>query len=262
MTPWVLLETASLALSPAGLAAGGWAVLTGTVLLTGAVRGFSGFGTALVFLPLAAMVVQPVAALVLMLLLELIGPLVLVRRAWAEAERRAVGIMALGMLAGLVPGVALLLRLPVEAFRWLVAVVALLAVTAIASGWRWTGSRGAATQAGVGLVSGFMGGVTGLAGPPVVVFTLASPLPATVVRANLILYLLVLDVAFLALLIWNGAFVWGHLLAALLLAPVFVLGNLAGAAVFRALPGESGTYRAVALGLITASAVVGLPLWG
>ena len=262
MDPAALLAMAGPALTPGGLTPGGWAFLTGAVALAGVVRGFTGFGTALVLLPLAAIVVQPVAALVMLTLLELAGPLVLVRRAWAEAERRAVGIMALGMLAGLLPGVALLMRLPAEAFRWLVVIVALAGVAAIASGWRWTGSRGPAVQAGVGVVSGFLGGVTGLSGPPVVVFNLASPLPAAVVRANLILYLLALDAALLAALAWNGALGLGLVVAALLFAPVFVLGNLAGAAFFRALPGEAAAYRPVALALIAAAALAGLPIWG
>lgn len=257
-----LLALAGPALSPGGLESGAWAFLTGAVALAGVVRGFSGFGTALVLLPLAAIVVQPVAALVMMTLLELAGPLVLVRRAWAEAERRAVGLMALGMLAGLLPGVALLMRLSAEGFRWLVVIVALVAVAAIASGWRWTGSRGPMVQAGVGAVSGFLGGVTGLSGPPVVVFNLASPLPAAVVRANLILYLLALDVALLAALAWNGALGLGLVVSALVFVPVFVLGNLAGAALFRALPGKAAAYRPAALALIAASALAGLPIWG
>lgn len=256
-----LLARASAALDP-GMGAGTWAFLVGVVALSGVVRGFSGFGTGLVFLPLAAIVLRPVSAMVLMMLLELIGPLALLREALARAERRAVAMMALGMLAALAPAVLLMLRLPVEVFRWLVVLTALAAVAAIARGWQWRGSRGPAVQAGVGAVSGLVGGLTGLAGPPVVVFNLASPLPAAVVRANLILYLLVLNVAFLALLASQGALQTGHLLAALLLAPVFLAASLAGAALFRALPGEATAYRPVALALIAASALAGLPNWG
>ena len=262
MTAAGALAFAGSALAPDGLSAGGWALLMGATALAGLVRGFSGFGSALVLLPLAAIVIQPVAALVLMTLLEIAGPVVLVRRAWAEAERRSVGLMTLGMVAGVLPGVAVLMALPVDGFRWLVVIVALVAVVAIGSGWRWTGSRGPRVQMVVGAVSGFLAGVTGLGGPPVAVFNLASPLPARVVRANLILFLLALDLGLLAVLAWNGAVTAGALLAALLLVPIFVLGNLGGAAVFRALPGDTATYRHVALGLIAASAVAGLPIWG
>lgn len=260
MPPW--LEAAGAALAEGGVGPGGALWLAAVVALAGFVRGFTGFGTALVMLPLAAIVIRPAAALALLVLLEIAGVVVLVRRAWAEAERAAVGVMALGMLAGIVPGVAILLALPAEGFRWAVGLVALASVAALASGWRWPGPRGPGAQATVGAVSGFLGGTTGLSGPPVVLWHLASPLPAAVVRANLILYLLAVDVALLAGLALGGALGAGHLVAALVLAPVFVAANWAGAVVFRRWPGAPAAYRPAALALMAGAALAGLPVWG
>lgn len=256
-----LLASAGAALAEGGVGPGAAAWLVAVTALAGLVRGFTGFGTALVMLPLAAIVIRPVAALVLLVILELAGPLVLVRRAWAEAERAAVARMAAGMLAGLVPGLAILLVLPPEGFRWAVGAVALAAVGALASGWRWQGSRGPRVQAGVGAISGFLGGATGLSGPPVVLYQLASPVPAAVVRANLILYLLAVDAALLAGLGLSGALSGGHLVAAALLAPVFVAGNAAGGWAFRAWPGAAAAYRPAALALMAGAALAGLPVW-
>jgi uncharacterized membrane protein YfcA len=256
------LDAAGMALAAGGLGAGAAAWLAGGVALAGFVRGFTGFGTALVMLPLAAIVIRPAAALALLVLLEIAGIVVLARRAWAEAERRAVGIMALGMLAGIVPGVAILLALPVEGFRWAVGLVALASVAALAAGWRWPALRGPGAQVAVGAVSGFLGGATGLSGPPVVLWHLASPLPAAVVRANLILYLLAVDVALLAGLALGGALAAGHLVAAALLAPLFMAANGAGAALFRRWPGAPAAYRPAALALMAGAAVAGLPVWG
>lgn len=256
-----LTAIASSALNPQGLAISGWVFLTGVVALAGLVRGFSGFGTALVLMPLASTVLSPVSALGMLTLLELAGPLVLVRRAWAEAERPVLARMALGMVAGLVPGVLLMVLLPVVGVRWLVSAVALVAVGVLVTGWRWRGPRGGVVQGGVGMVSGFLGGLTGLSGPPVVLFFLASPLGPSVVRANLILYLLAVDLALVVALGWQGVIGAGLLIASALMMPVFVAANWIGAWMFRALPGSQEAYRPVALVLMALAALVGLPLW-
>ena len=260
MPAW--LQAAGAALAEGGLGAGALAWLVAVVALAGFVRGFTGFGTALVLLPLAAVVIRPAAALALLVLLEIAGVLLLAGRAWAEADRPAVGCLALGMLAGIGPGVAILLALPADGFRWAVGLVALASVAALASGWRWPGPRGPGAQAAVGAVSGFLGGATGLSGPPVVLWHLASPLPAAVVRANLILYLLAVDVALLAGLALGGALAAGYLVAAVLLAPPFMVANAAGAALFRRWPGAPAAYRPAALALMAGAALVGLPVWG
>lgn len=252
---------ASTALAEGGLSTGAALWLVAVVVLAGVVRGFTGFGTALVLLPLAAIVIRPVAALVLLTLLEIAGPLILLRRAWEQAERAVVGRLALGMLIGLVPGVLLMLKLPVEVFRWAVALVALAAVVLLGAGWRWTGPRGPRVQTGVGVSSGFLGGLTGLSGPPVVMFFLASPIPPHVVRANMILYLLALDLALLSALALKDTISSGLLVAAALLLPAFLAANAVGAWVFRAAPGSAAAYRPAALVLMAGAAIAGLPLW-
>jgi uncharacterized membrane protein YfcA len=235
--------------------------LLGVVLLAGIVRGFSGFGTALVFVPLASIVIPPVIAIALVVMLDMVGPLVNLRRALAEGEPRAVGWLSLGMLFGLGPGFALLLHAPVETIRWAASLTALGAAIALGLGWRWRGGRGPGVQTGVGGVSGFLGGMTGLSGPPVVLFLLAAPIAAATVRANLILYFLVLDLALLALLAATGQLGLGLVALAGALVLPFMAANYLGALAFR-WPLLSRYYRPAALGLIATGALVGLPIWG
>ena len=54
---------------------GVFAYLVLGAVLAGLVRGFSGFGTAMVFIPIAGQVLSPVATLIVLLVMELIGPL-------------------------------------------------------------------------------------------------------------------------------------------------------------------------------------------
>ena len=61
-----------------------WLIIT--VVFAGLVRGFAGFGTALVFMPIAAAVTSPVWAIIIMMSFDIFGPIALLPRAWRDGE--------------------------------------------------------------------------------------------------------------------------------------------------------------------------------
>ena len=110
-----------------------------------------------------------------------------------------------------------------------------------------------------GGMSGFLQGVAGLPGPPVILLYMASTRPVEVIRANTFLFLFATDVVLLPML---AAF--GRLdPSAIVLGVVFIvpnlLGGLVGARLFQ--PGYARTYRVIAYVIIAVSALSGLPLW-
>ncbi|MBC7158101.1 MAG: sulfite exporter TauE/SafE family protein [Rhodobacteraceae bacterium] len=242
-----------------GIGSGAVLTLAGAALLAGAVRGFSGFGSALVFMPVAAAAVSPLWAITMMTTMDLVGPLPALRRAWPAATPRRLAPMVAAMVAGLVPGLWLLVRVPPEAVRWAISGLALALVVPLAAGWRLRGAQGTGPAVAVGGVSGLLAGTTGLAGPPAILYFLASPLPVAQVRANLLFYLLAVDCAMLAALAAGGRLAGTAVVLGAVLVIPFALGAWAGAAAFR--PGHERAWRALAYGLIAASALAGLPLW-
>lgn len=234
-----------------------WLVLAAT--LAGLVRGFSGFGSGLVYMPIAGSVLPPAQAVAVLVLMDLIGPLANIPGAWRTGSPREIGWLALGMLGGLPLGLAALLAVPPEAFRWTVSLMALATVAALVTGWRWRGARGWGTTAAAGFVSGIVGGATALPGPPVILYYMASPMPVAQVRANLTMFLVMVDLGLATLLGATGQLsLTFALVSALLLVP-FSLANGLGSALFR--PERAGIYKALSWSLIAGSALVGLPLW-
>src|SRR5262245_1134347 len=69
--------------------------------LAGLARGFSGFGAALIFMPLASTAIGPRMAAPLLLVVDAVMALGLIPDAWRQADKRAVGIMALGAMVGI-----------------------------------------------------------------------------------------------------------------------------------------------------------------
>ncbi len=84
------------------------AFLLASALLAGLARGFSGFGAALVFVPLASAAVGPRLAAPLLLVIDGVASLWLLPGAWRLADRREASTMALGAWVGAPRGAWLL----------------------------------------------------------------------------------------------------------------------------------------------------------
>ncbi len=234
-----------------------WLVLA--AVLAGLVRGFSGFGTALVFLPVAGQVMPPFAAVTTLIVMDLVGPLPNVPRALRDGVPRDVGRLVAGMVLTLPLGIAVLARIPAEVFRYGVSGLSLAMLALLVLGLRYRGRVTPPLVYATGALSGVFGGAAGVPGPPVILFYMASPLPVAAIRANVLLFLIATDVALLAGYAVSGRLVLPALATGALLVLPYTLANVAGAAIFR--PERERLYRVAAYLIVGGAAVLGLPLW-
>src|SRR6188474_971769 len=95
-------------LIPFDLSPGDLTFLLASAFVAALARGFSGFGAALIFLPLAATVVDPKIASPLLLITDAVLAVGFIPRAWRTANRREVGVMGLGALIGIPLGTLML----------------------------------------------------------------------------------------------------------------------------------------------------------
>lgn len=242
----------------AALAVDGLAWLFAAAVLAGLVRGFAGFGSAMVYMPLASTVLSPVSAFVSMIVFDVIGPVPNIPRALRDCHRREVVLLGLGLLLGLPAGLAVLTRIPSEPFRWAVALTSLALLAIILSGWRYRRERSGVTMVSTGVVGGALSGSTGMAGAPALILYLAGRERTATIRANMILYLFLGDVISLGLLAAHGRLSTDDVWLGLVIAPLYLLGNVLGAALFT--DAAQRFYRRVAYILIAASALSALPL--
>lgn len=238
----------------------GIATLFGATLLGGLVRGFTGFGFAMVFMPLASLVIGPVAALALIWVIDAPFALPLAARSARQAEWREVVPLLVAASAALPAGIALLVWLDPLTMRWLLAGLVLAAVALLSSGWRYHGRPGIPLSLGVGSLSGLCSGLASIGGMPLAVFWLgAQRNDRHKTRANLQTYF-GLSTLISGVILWlNGILTPAALLMALPLFAVYGAGLWAGTHGFRLASEEA--FRRIAYGLIFTSAVVSLPLW-
>ncbi|MCF6445427.1 sulfite exporter TauE/SafE family protein [Nereida sp. MMG025] len=236
-----------------------WPLLVGAVLVAGLVRGFAGFGTAMIYLPVAGQVLDPFAAIVTLIVMDIIGPLPAVPRAIKEGHPRDVLRLWLGMSVMVPVGLSVLTVTQPQVFRYGVSGISLCLLICLIFGLRYSGVLKRWMIYATGALSGFLGGVAGLAGPPVILLYMASPHPPKVIRANTMLFLVLVDVTMIAVLGAMGRLSGEAILIGATLILPYMAGVLIGTRLFD--PTRETLYTRVAYLIITVSALSGLPLW-
>ena len=249
-----MLDAFTAALSLDGL----WLIAIGAAL-AGLVRGFSGFGTNVVFLPFAAQVLDPVYVLIAVLVMDVFGPIPAVPRALRDGKPSEVGQMCIGAVFGGLAGVFVLTMLSQDVFRYAVSASGFALLLFVASGVRYRGVVTAPITVGVGGVAGFLGGSIAAPGPAAIFFYMARPIPVAMIRANLLLFLLAFDLILIAIFWVRGLFALEPLAVGLLALPIYLSALLIGTRIFD--PERERLYRMVAYAIIAGSALNGLPIW-
>jgi uncharacterized protein len=91
----------------------------------------------------------------------------------------------------------------------------------------------AAGNRGGGFTSGLVGGATALPGPPVILYYMASPLPVAQVRANLMMFLVMVDLGMVGAAGGDRAAVLALVMVSACCWYPFSLANAVGSALFR-----------------------------
>ncbi len=230
-------------------------------LIAGLVYGFAGFGSALIFMPLATLFVTPPVAVAAFSMSALASFVTVIPGAWKAADRPRVLTMVATCVLFTPLGVLALRFAPTDAIRLAIGVLTLLTLATLLAGWRVPVGAGIRARLGIGALAGITGGSTGLNGPPVILFNLATEgQPVAMTRGNLAVFLTLSSLTFLPQLWLQGLLpaeaVW---LGVLLLVP-YAIGTGIGTALFR--PEWAWFYRRFAYALIGVAGLAALPIWG
>ena len=107
--------------------------------VSGTARGFSGFGSALIFMPLASSMAAPRLVAALLLIIDFVAAAPLVPNAWKHADRKATAVMVSGALVGVPIGTYFLSRLDPVTTRWIISGFVFALLMLLLSGWRYRG---------------------------------------------------------------------------------------------------------------------------
>lgn len=234
-----------------------WAAVA--AFIAGVTRGFSGFGGALIFMPLVSAAFGPEVAAPVLLVIDTVLTAPITIRAFRACTWHEVAPLAVGAIMTVPLGVYVLNHADPVTLRWILAMLAFGLVFLLMSGWRHSGRPKLATTLGVGLVAGTFGGAAQMSGPAVIAYWLGGGRPAAEVRANLFGFFALATVASALAYAASGLFTPEVGRLSLVLGPLYAVGLAAGARAFRG--ASDAHYRRAAYIVIGLAALASLPLF-
>jgi uncharacterized membrane protein YfcA len=139
-------------------------------LVAALVRGFSGFGAGLIFMPIAAACFGPKVAAGVLFVIDTVLILPFVWKAAGRADWKDVLPLGIGAVVAVPLGVYALVRLDPVLLRWVLSIVILVSIGALALGLRYCGPTRIPLSLGVGALAGFLSGAVQIPGPPVLIY--------------------------------------------------------------------------------------------
>ena len=226
-----------------------------TALLAGAVSGLTGFGLALIGVPLFLLVYDPTTVVVIGAVLSVAINLAVVWDSWRAAEGRLVLALLPPAFLGLLVGVEVLATVDPRYIRLAVGVVVVFSALLLVREIRLPKADTRLGAVVAGAMSGALSTSTGLAGPPVVLLFASRGLRKHAFRSTSALYFLVLSLAGLAALLYRGLMTGEHVPLALALVPAAFVGKLLGTALLTRFSEKA--FRAVTLGIVIVTGSLG-----
>jgi uncharacterized membrane protein YfcA len=245
------------ALIPADISVNAAIAICVVAFVAGTARGFSGFGAALIFMPLASSIADPRLVAALLLIIDFVAAAPLLPNAWQKADRKATAVMVIGALIGVPIGTYFLSRLEPVTTRWIITTFVFALLMLLLSGWRYRGKDYAAVSVGIGGLSGFCSGLAQTGGPPIVGYWLGRPIPSVIARANIFLFFGAADIFSAASYVATGLITLDAIKFAFVVGPVYGVGVWFGASLFG--KASEAVFRAICYALIAAAVIFGLP---
>jgi len=192
------------------------------------VKSTSGFGFALVSVPLLLLLWDPIYVVPVIIPLAFTTDALICFNNRKVLEPRRVALMVVAGLAGIPLGAYVLLAAHPDTLRLAIAVLVISAGTLLLFGFTIDIKKERMAGGLVGFVSGVMASSSGLAGVPVSLFMINQKWAKTTFRTSISLYFLFIDVSTILMLATTGALTFDTLkVTAVLWLPVLLAYRIA-----------------------------------
>jgi uncharacterized membrane protein YfcA len=228
-------------------------------VIAGLVRGFSGFGSALIYMPLISVLYGPKVAAPTLLLIDTICSLPFTVHAAPQCNPREVAWVSLAGFVFLPIGVMALVYIDAILLRWFIVALVLLALVALISGWRYHGRPTVPASLATGAIAGFGGGAVQIAAPPLLIIWLSGANNAATVRANIMVYFVPQALLAMVMYYWSALFTGETIVLSILLGLPFAVAMTAGVYSFHG--SSEMLYRRVAYVIIALAGIVSMPVF-
>ncbi len=222
--------------------------IVSAVFVGGFLRGFVGFGAALVIVPVLTLTMGPHLAVAIASIVGLPAIIQLLPEAIRHGERKVVFPVACAIFLAAPCGAWLLVSIDPAVMKIVISVLVVLMVAMLAFGWTFKGKPSLTTLLAAGVAGGLLQGSSGMGGPPVVAVALARAGEPRQQRGNVLALMTALALSAVLPLTYYGLFTGKALAMGILLIPINILATALGSRTFA--HGGSRHYRNAALGTL------------
>lgn len=209
-----------------------WFIAALMVILAMALQALTGFGSALVLVPLLVLIYDTHTAVELTMIIAFYSLTLLTIRVRKNILKPMVSRLFLGSIAGIFCGAYAFIFFEVAWLKIIIAFTTLVFSVLLYLNLMPHRSTGFLAEAVVGMVSGFLGTSVGMPGPPVVLFLNYKGLPKEYFRATVSAYFSLVYLASIIVLVSKQVVNLQIIFIAVSFFPFALLGNLMGFLLF------------------------------
>ena len=218
------------------------------VLLGATISGLTGFGFALVIVPVLLLIFEPPTVVVLTSSLAVVSGLPIVVQDRSLVRVRMVLPLMIPALLGLVVGVQILTRVDTRYIKLGAGIAVVLFAVLVARGYVIPGIRSRIAPLVAGVSSGILGTSTGMSGPPIVLFLTERTPEPRVFRASITFYFCTMNLIGVGLVARTGEVGWREFGLATALLPISLVGRRFGQYLLFQI--DQSLFRSVTLALL------------
>ena len=194
----------------------------------GTIQGATGFGFVIVAAPVVTIYIAPSLAVPVLVINGVVLTAVLLSRVYRDTQPRRVAVLTLFGVVSVPLGTLLLVTLDGSVIKILLGIVVGITAIAMLTGLQRTAKNEQVASVPVGIASGILTGSTGIAGAPVILFCANQQIDPRRFRANITVYLVVVNAAALPSFLVAGVLTGQALALAAALIPASVAGLFTG----------------------------------
>jgi len=204
-------------------------LLTGIILfLASFIKSITGFGFALVLVPLLNLIFSPKISVPFDIILAGILNIILLIQCYRNIEINKITYLLIGSIIGLPFGAYILSNFDEKLLTIFISLITIILSILLSINKNIIFRENRSTLIGIGFISGGMGSSTGMSGPPIILLGLAQKWDKEKFRSNLIGYFTFINILTILIYMNIGIFTSFIIQLAIIEFPIILLGIFIG----------------------------------
>jgi len=199
------------------------------ISFSGFIRGFLGFGSGLITIPILSFLYSPIFAIVFNIIIEIPTTIYLTFIGAKTCKFREIAPMFFSMMVTIPIGTFFLISINEQIIKIFMSFLVIFFVILIASGWRLKSKITKYVLLISGILSGLMQGITGMGGPPFATILLSKGDSDNITRGNILIMSTGIVISALFSMYYFSLFTNELLLTGIIASPFYILASFSGA---------------------------------